>query len=90
MRFTSATGSRPSLAVPCVLFAPLSARAASPDDKATNGSELVEPMKEGTYEAEYSTITEDGTLEEKSGEFEADFGTIEVPENRRDPETRTF
>jgi pimeloyl-ACP methyl ester carboxylesterase len=90
MRFTSATGSRLSLAVLCVLFALLSVRAASADDKATNGSELVEPMKEGTYEAEYSTIAEDGTLGEKSGEFKADFGTIEVPENRRDPETRTI
>jgi hypothetical protein len=90
MRFTSATGPRLSLAVLRVLFALLSARAASADDKATNGSELVEPMKGGTYEAEYSTIAEDGTLEEKSGEFKADFGTIEVPENRRDPETRTI
>jgi hypothetical protein len=90
MRFTSATGSRLSLFVLCVLLALWSARAAPADDKATNGSELVEPMEEGTREAEYSTIAEDGTLEEKSGEFKADFGTIEVPENRRDPETRTF
>jgi pimeloyl-ACP methyl ester carboxylesterase len=90
MRFTSATGSRLSLFVLCVLLALWSARAAPADDKATNGSELVEPMEEGTREAEYSTIAEDGTLEEKSGEFKADFGTIEVPENRRDPETLTI
>jgi pimeloyl-ACP methyl ester carboxylesterase len=66
------------------------AHAASSDDRTTDGFALVEPMKGGTCEAEYSTIADDGTLEEKSGEFKADFGTIEVPENRRDPDKRTI
>ena len=97
MTFSSRSRQRSFLPALCLLFVlvsgglyPSAAHAASSEERTASGFELVEPMREGTYEAEYSTIAEDGALEEKSGEFEADFGTIEVPENRRDPDTRTI
>ncbi|MEE9170860.1 MAG: alpha/beta fold hydrolase [bacterium] len=49
--------------------------------------ELLE-LKEGTYETEYNRLAEDGTLTDEKGQFSADIGTIAVPENRGDSNTR--
>jgi len=49
--------------------------------------ELLE-LKEGTYETEYNRLAEEGTLTDEKGQFSADIGTIAVPENRGDSNTR--